>query len=102
MFYFGQDTYTRKWGLVDTYGGKLAENVTQAASRDVLSSAMIRLSKLGFEIVMHVHDEVVAEIYEGSAASAFPKFTACMATVPGWAEGLPIAVSGWHGRRYRK
>lgn len=102
MFFLGQNTITRKWGRMDTYGGKLSENVTQAVARDVLADAMIRLSNQGFEIVMHVHDEIVAETEAVSAASQFPRFTACMAALPRWAEGLPIAVSGWHGRRYRK
>jgi DNA polymerase len=102
LFFYGQDTYTRKWGDTDTYGGKLAENVTQAVARDILSDAMVRLDQHGWEIVMHVHDEIVCEDDEHRALHRFPQFKQIMSDLPEWAEGLPVAVDGWVGKRYRK
>mgnify|MGYP003532059179 CR=1 FL=1 len=56
------DQSTKQWGWVDTYGGKITENVIQAIARDLLADAMQRVDKAGFDIVMHVHDEVVVEV----------------------------------------
>jgi DNA polymerase len=88
-----------KWLAIATYGGKLFENYVQATARDILAAAMLRLNGSGFRVVLHVHDEVVCEVpYE----SDFNLFLRIMAEVPAWAKGLPIAVSGWRSRRYRK
>lgn len=100
LVYLGIDTYTRKWGDVKTYGGKLAENVTQAVARDVLRDAMLRVKKAGGEIVLHVHDELAIEADKGKIS--LDQFEALMAQVPTWAKGLPVSVEGWKGRRYRK
>ncbi len=96
----GVDTYTRKWGETHTYGGKLAENVTQAIARDVLADAMVRLEMAGYPIVLTVHDEVVAEPENGFGS--LDEFEDLMGIVPDWATGLPVAVEGWEGARYRK
>lgn len=100
LTYMGVNSLTRKWERQDTYGGKLAENVTQAAARDVLRDAMLRLTAAGIEIVFTVHDEIVAEGDTG--AVSLDEFNRIMAETPAWAPGLPIAVEGWQGRRYRK
>ena len=97
--YWNVDGMTKRWCLTDTYGGKLAENVTQAAARDVLSEAMIRLDNHGYETIMHVHDEIVVEADPDADLALFEQR---MAEVPAWAEGLPISVAGWKERRYRK
>jgi len=98
--YKGVNSLTKKWTVIFTYGGKLAENVTQAVARDVLRDALLRVDKAGMEIVMHVHDEIVVESAIGKVDLA--EFEQLMAQVPVWAKGLPIAVEGWQGRRYRK
>lgn len=90
------------WKRISTYGGSLAENVTQAVARDLLAEAMKRLEKAGFEIVMHCHDEVVAEIDETSDEATLKRIEGIMAEVPVWAMGLPLAAEGWRGKRYRK
>ena len=61
-------TPTRKWGQLETYGGKLTENVVQAIARDLLTHALHTVSNAGHEIVMHVHDEIVVETASASAA----------------------------------
>jgi DNA polymerase len=92
-----------RWQRVSTYGGKLAENVTQAAARDLLADAMLRCDAAGLPIVMHVHDEIVAEtstdVYAGRGTQ---ELEAVMVRMPKWATGLPVAVKTWFGKRYRK
>lgn len=93
------------WQRVATYGGKLVENITQACARDVLADAMLRLDDAGFDIVLHVHDEIVIEAPAMEASGVDHERTAFesrMASAPTWATGLPIAVETWRGKRYRK
>lgn len=86
-----------------TYGGKLVENVVQAIARDLMAEAMLRLESQGFEIVLSIHDEVVAEYYDKEPAEAVvKKFETIMSEVPLWAKGCPIQASGWVGKHYKK
>lgn len=99
----GEDSVTKKFGKQLTYGGKLAENITQAMSRDILVEAMLKLRKAGLPIVFHVHDEAVCEIPEAKATPEFLKaFEQTLAITPSWAKGLPLGAEGWVGKRYRK
>jgi DNA polymerase len=91
---------TRKWERCDTYGGSLAENVTQAVARDLLADAIVRCEAADCKVTFHVHDEIVAEA--PLRARGLDKLSSLMRTAPAWAEGLPVAVSGWAGQRYRK
>lgn len=97
-------TYMRvnegQWRRVDTYGGKLCENADQAASNCLLRHAMFKSEEAGYPIVMHVHDEPVAEVPEGSGDLDF--YNSLIIQTPDWALGLPMASEGWRGRRYRK
>jgi DNA polymerase len=102
LWYMNVDGTTNKWVETHTYGGKLAENVTQAIARDLLAQAMLALENEGYDVVLHVHDEIVVEVNEKAPAGAASEVFRIMAQVPTWAEGLPIAVEGWRGRRYRK
>ena len=77
------------------------ENITQAIARDLLAEAMFRLEDAGYDIVMHVHDEVVCEVPDNSTKS-LSEYEAIMAQVPAWAEGMPIDVEGWVGKRFKK
>jgi len=92
------------WQRVSSYGGKFAENNTQAFARDLLVDAMLRLDAEHFDIVMHVHDEVVVELDAGSLKGGEYEtwFKELMSVVPPYAAGLPIAVETWRGKRYRK
>lgn len=98
--YMGENTLTRKWERCKTYGGKLAENITQAVARDVLAEAMTRLGDE--QVVMHVHDEIVVEVPSNAPKERQNAIEYEIKQVPTWATGLPIAVEGWRGKRYRK
>lgn len=104
--YMGEDSDTRRWERQDAYGGLLVENITQAVARDLLAAALSRLDNEGFPIVLHVHDEVVCEIPEGSfggnAAEIKARIESVMGEVPSWANGLPVKVSVEDGMRYAK
>lgn len=91
-----------KWCRISTYGGSLAENLTQAVARDLLAEAMVRLEAAGFPIVFHVHDEVITEVPKDSPADTLARVERIMSEVPAWATGLPLAAEGWRGPRFRK
>ena len=89
------------WMRMDTYGGKLCENVVQAIARDILTFAMKNIERAGYAIALHVHDEIVSEVLEGTGS--IEEFERIMATMPTWAADWPIrAAGGWRGKRYRK
>lgn len=94
------DNASGSWKRVSTYGGSLAENVTQAVARDLLAEAMLRFSEHGTKIVMHCHDELIIEVPSGSIN--VKQAEAWMCESPRWAEGLPLGAEGWVGTRYRK
>ena len=99
--YEGNDSVTKKWVRLDTYGGKLTENVVQATARDILTHAMPKLERAGYPTVLHVHDEVVGEVPAG--AGSVEEFEQIMADMPPWAADWPIkAAGGWRESRYRK
>jgi len=99
LFYWGTQSY--KWVEIDTYGGKLAENITQATARFILSHALVNVEKAGYPVVMHTHDEIVSEIPEGSGS--IEEYERIMSIMPTWAADWPIkAAGGWRGKRFRK
>lgn len=101
LSYMGVNQYSRKWSRLKTYGGKLAENVTQAASRDVLAGNMPAIEAAGYQIVLSVHDENITEAEDRDEFNA-DHLAGLMATTPTWAKGLPLAAAGFESYRYRK
>lgn len=100
--FYGKNQNTGKWKKQDTYGGKLAENSTQSVARDLLAESIERLEANGFEILFHIHDEVVIDYGGGDADEALEKVYALMSEVPKWAKGLPMAADGWVGAYFKK
>lgn len=100
LHFMGVDALTKQWCEQNTYGGSLSENVTQAVARDVLANGMRNVEAAGYPIVMHVHDEIVAEVPEGFGSVA--DFESRMSAPASWMAGLPVVAEGWAGTRYRK
>jgi DNA polymerase len=103
---FGSDcvTYegvgsTKKWERIDTFSGKLVENVVQAISRDLLCHAMQQLEAAGCSIVMHIHDEVVIEAPNAMKVDEVGRL---MGIVPSWADGLMLSAAGYEAEFYMK
>ncbi|MBW5867502.1 DNA polymerase I [Yersinia enterocolitica] len=99
--YMGVNTYSRKWQRLKTYGGKLAENVTQAAARDVMANNMPLIEASGYEITLTVHDEVLTEAPDTDAFTS-DKLSELLATCPEWALDLPLSAGGFEAYHYRK
>lgn len=127
--YMGINQYSRKWERIDTYSGKIAENVTQAVARDVMANGMPEveswrpimgdwadeesgevyqapvmyegLDAEGFRIVLSVHDELITEAPDRPEYSE-AALSNILATVPTWANGLPLAAAGFESNRYKK
>ena len=92
-----------KWGRIETYGGKLVENVVQAIARDCLAQAIGHLEAAGLPVVFHIHDEVVIDTAAFDTNDAMlDKVVKIMSTPIPWAEGLPLGADGWVGAFFKK
>jgi DNA polymerase len=96
----GVSSTTHRWERQHLYGGKLTENAVQAICRDLLAAALLRLDSAGYPIVLHVHDEIVAEVPEGSGDLG--GFELLMEEGPDWADWFPIKAEGWRNKRFGK
>lgn len=93
---------TRKWEKVDTYGGKLTENITQAVGRDCLAEVLVRLEERRFRPVFHVHDEIICEVGERGKDTLLEEIQKEFAKSPKWAPELPLRGAGYITRYYKK
>ena len=101
--FMGVEQQTRQWGYVDTYGGKLVENIVQAISRDLLAYSMQGVVRATRTIpVMHVHDEVVLEVPKERAAEMLETVSRVMGEEVPWAKGLPLRADGYVTEYYKK
>lgn len=103
--YKGMDQTTKQWTYVDTYGGKIVENVVQAIARDLLADSMLRIEDEGYQVVMHVHDEAVIELDQSSSISEdrhLHNICSIMAEEVSWAKGLPLGAEGYVTPFYKK
>ena len=101
IVYMGVNQETKQWGETETYGGKLVENITQALARDCLAISMQRVAALGYNIVMHVHDEIIVDC-PIEDTGAMERINACMAEPIPWAPGLPLKGDGYETPFYMK
>lgn len=99
--YMGLNNYTKQWMRLKGYGGLFFENICQAAARDVLYGAMPNAEANGFEIVLHVHDELVTETDDQEFFTS-DKLSEIMTSSSTWTAGLPLAAAGFESYRYRK
>lgn len=97
--YEGTNQTTKKWGPLETYGGKLVENIVQAIARDCLAVNIDRLEQAGYPVVFHVHDEVVIDADPGQRLD---DVISIMRQPIAWAPGLPLNADGWEGSYYTK
>lgn len=100
LCYKGMNQTTKQWGFQDTYGGKLVENIVQAVARDCLADAMLRLDEAGYNLVMHVHDEVVMEMPYGKGSTE--EVNKIMGQSISWAKGLPLKAESYETEFYKK
>lgn len=99
LFHYGIND-KKKWGKLDTYGGKLFQNTVQAVARDCIAESFIRLHKAGYKVLFTVHDEVVVEAdkREGVMQDIMKIMTAPIS----WAPGLPLKAEGFETQFYKK
>ena len=98
--YMGMNQTSNKWERLETWGGKLTENIVQAFARDCLAESIIRLEQRGFEVNFHVHDEVILDVPEG--VSSAEEVSAIMCEPIAWADGLPLNADGYECNFYMK
>lgn len=100
LYYQGMDQVTKKWVNLQTYGGKLVENIVQAIARDCLAVAIDRLACEGYEVVMSIHDEVIIDCPVESAD--LERINAIMGAPIEWAPGLLLNAEGYITNYYKK
>jgi DNA polymerase len=97
----GVNQFSKKWGRIETYGGKLVENIVQAVARDVFMTGMVGAEEHGYEVCIRVHDELITEVPDTDEYSV-GQLAGAMSTNPSWAVGLPLAAAGFETHRYKK
>ena len=101
--YWGVHQTTRQWTQLDTYGGKLVENITQAVARDLLAEAMKTFDAVYPDALLTtVHDEIIAQSQAADAPQMLADLKQIMSTPPAWGQGLPLSAAGYVADRYAK
>lgn len=99
--FMGVKQFTKRWSELETFGGRLSENVTSGTARGILKHGMIAADKENYEIVLHAHDEIAAEVGDNDNYSV-GVLSQLMTTGLYWCDGLPLAAAGYEGPRYKK
>lgn len=99
--YYGIGQQTNAWTILDTYGGKITENIVQATARDCLAVKLVEATKLGYKIVAHVHDEMILDVPRADQNAA-KDIDDMMATPITWAPGLPLKGGTYECDYYQK
>lgn len=102
LCYEGVVQETKQWGEIDTYGGKLTENIVQAIARDLLGNSMLNLEANAYYPVCHIHDECLVEIPEEKAKEHYEKCVSIMEQTPDWAKDFPLKADGYTTPFYLK
>lgn len=107
IHYYGMDQKSKKWAVDDTYGGKLVENIVQAIARDCLAYSIKRLEEMGYQIVMHVHDEVIVDHpdlrdYGQDPEKRLKRVCEAMGIPESWYNGLKLRADGFVTSFYKK
>lgn len=101
--YTGQNQTTKRWERVETYGGKLVENIVQAIARDCLAIAIENLEAQGLHVVFHIHDEVVIDTPAWADEDTMLEIVTKIMTKPiPWAQALPLNADGWVDKFFKK
>lgn len=101
--YMGQNQTTKRWERVETYGGKLVENIVQAIARDCLAIAIENLESQGLHVVFHIHDEVVIDTPAWADEDTMLDTVTKIMTKPiPWAQALPLNADGWVDKFFKK
>lgn len=101
--YMGQNQTTKRWERVETYGGKLVENIVQAIARDCLAIAIENLEAQGLHVVFHIHDEVVIDTPAWADEDTMLDTVTKIMTKPiPWAQMLPLNADGWVDKYFKK
>lgn len=101
--YMGQNQTTKRWERVETYGGKLVENIVQAIARDCLAIAIENLEAQGLHVVFHIHDEVVIDTPAWADEGTMLETVTKIMTKPiPWAQMLPLNADGWVDKYFKK
>jgi len=101
ILYDGTNQYTRKWETLETYYGKIVENIVQATARDVFASGLVSAKAAGYDICLHVHDEMICDVPDNDTYSA-EHLSVLMSANLSWTLGLPLAAAGFESYRYKK
>lgn len=99
--YAGVEQKTKRWGRLDTWGGKLVENIVQATARDCLAATMMQVDRMGYRIMMHVHDEIIVDAPKEDI-HALDNIIRVMGQELPWAPGLPLKGDGYETDFYKK
>lgn len=101
IWYDGICQFTKQWKRLDTYYGKLVENIVQAVARDIFMGGMLRAEQAGYPVVIRVHDELICETPDNPAFTV-AALSAIMTRGESWTTGLPLAAAGHEMHRYAK
>jgi DNA polymerase len=92
----------KEWPRARLWKGLACENITQATANDLLRHSLRELDRMGFDVVLHVHDEIVIECASEAAEFVAEHLHEVMCTTPDWAQGFPLNAEVKVMERYGK